>query len=147
MTPSDKFLRGLAVACACSWLTSLALSPSCRPQFWVGQALAEVFGVFLAAPVALGLLILHVLRAREKASVKLNSRGVRVLALALLWSGVVGAAVSLGCAQLEAAWPTVHADPYGLLANAPSDWKKLGLWLMGAGVGGLLAVLAKPPKR
>lgn len=99
--------------------------------------------MLLAAPVAVYLLALNV---RAKTPVQLKASAWRVLALGMLWAGVAGALSSLGCARLEMVWPTVHADPYWVLANPPSRWKVLGLWLMGAGFVGLLAVSAKPPK-
>lgn len=99
--------------------------------------------MLLAAPVAMYLLAVNV---RAKAPVQVKTPFWRVLVMCMLLAGVAGAMTSLGCARLEAVWPTDYADLFWVLESRPSRWKVLGQWLMVAGFAGLLAVSAKPPK-
>lgn len=50
-----------------------------------------------------------------------------MLSLVLLLVGVVGSALSLGCAPLEAHWPTwVADDAFQFFRQWPSKWKLAG---------------------
>ena len=130
----------LVILFLAGWLASLVFAPACTPP--PPKFDFNILWAALLGPFVLWSLMVRLWRMARPVSGTAQRVRWPVLAMLLLSVGVVGCALSLGCAPLEAHWPTWDADDaFQFFMQWPSKWKLAGL--VGVGVGLLGLVVAR----
>jgi len=140
----DNISRLLAFVFVTSEIVALMGSPSCRIGFHLDQALVELALVGSITIISMFALTLKLGGGGQAAIPVEKESRLRVVPQLLLCVGIAGCLLSLGCARLEALWPSLPRNNLEVLLTSASAWKDWGLCLMLLGLTGLTMANLRP---